>query len=130
MGTTPEDLKYTKEQEWVRNNGDGTVTVGITDHAQSELGDLVFVELPEAGRRVEAGSACATVESLKAVSDIYSPLAGEVTETNAGLDETPETINDDPYGGGWLFKLRPSVASQLGSLLDATAYQNLVAEGT
>ncbi len=128
MGITPEDLKYTREHEWVRDNGDGTVTVGITDHAQSELGDLVFVELPEVGSQVAAADACATVESVKAVSDVYSPLAGEVTETNSSLDETPETINDDPYGAGWLFKLRPSNASQLGGLLDATAYQEFVAE--
>jgi len=128
MGTTPEDLKYTKEHEWIRDNGDGTVTVGITDHAQDELGDLVFVELPEAGRRVAGGEACAVVESVKAASDIYSPLAGEVTESNSGLDEAPETINDDPYGAGWLFKLRPSDASQPDDLLDAAGYQSFVAE--
>jgi len=128
MGTTPEDLKYTKEHEWIRDNGDGTVTVGITDHAQDELGDLVFVELPEAGRRVAGGEACAVVESVKAASDIYSPLAGEVTEINSGLDEAPETINDDPYGAGWLFKLRPSDASQPDDLLDAAGYQSFVAE--
>jgi len=125
---TPDDLKYTKEHEWVRDNGDGTVTVGITDHAQGELGDLVFVELPEVGHRVAAGSACAVVESVKVASDIYSPLDGEVVETNPVPGEAPETINDDPYGRGWLFKLRLSDASQLNSLLDATAYQKLVAE--
>jgi len=127
---TPDDLKYTKEHEWVRNNGDGTVTVGITDHAQDELGDLVFVELPEVGSRVAAGSACAVVESVKAASDIYSPLDGEVVETNPVLGDVLETINDDPYGAGWLFKLRLSDASQLNSLLDATAYQEFVAEET
>jgi len=127
---TPEDLKYTKEHEWVRDNGDGTVTVGITDHAQDELGDLVFVELPEAGHRVAGGEACAVVESVKAASDIYSPLGGEVTEINPVLGDAPETINDDPYGAGWLFKLRPSDASQLDDLLDATGYQSFVAEET
>jgi len=125
---TPEDLKYTKEHEWVRDNGDGTVTVGITDHAQDELGDLVFVELPEVGHRVTGGEACAVVESVKAASDIYSPLAGEVTEVNPVLGDAPETINDDSYGAGWLFKLRPSDASQLDGLLDAAAYQKFVAE--
>jgi len=125
---TPEDLKYTKEHEWVRDNGDGTVTVGITDHAQDELGDLVFVELPEVGHQVASGEACALVESVKAASDIYSPLAGEVMETNPVPGEAPETINDNPYGAGWLFKLRLSDASQLDGLLDAAAYQKLVAE--
>jgi len=128
MSNTPEDLKYTKEHEWVRNNGDGTVTVGITDHAQDALGDLVFVELPEVGRRLDAMEACAVVESVKAASDIYSPLGGKVTETNPALNDAPETINDDPYGAGWLFKLRPSDASQPDGLLDATGYQTLAAE--
>ena len=104
---TPDDLKYTREHEWVRDNGDGTVTVGITDHAQDELGDLVFVELPEVGRWVAAESACAVIESVKAASDIYSPLDGEVVETNSVPGDAPETINDDPYGAGWLFKLQP-----------------------
>ncbi|WP_133512124.1 glycine cleavage system protein GcvH [Candidatus Thiosymbion oneisti] len=125
---TPDDLKYTKEHEWVRDKGDGTVTVGITDHAQDELGDLVFVELPEVGRRVTAGEACALVESVKAASDIYSPLDGEVTEVNTVLGDAPETINDDPYGAGWLFKLRLSDTSQLDGLLDATEYRSLVEE--
>ncbi|MCG6862647.1 MAG: glycine cleavage system protein GcvH [Chromatiaceae bacterium] len=128
MSETPEDLKYTKEHEWVRDNGDGIVTVGITDHAQDALGDLVFVELPEVGRRVESSEACAVVESVKAASDIYSPLGGEVTETNAALSDAPETINDDPYGEGWIFKLRVSDASELSGLLDAIAYNKLVAE--
>jgi len=125
---TPEDIKYTKKHEWVRDNGDGTVTVGITDHAQDELGDLVFVELPEVGRQVASGEACAIVESVKAASDIYSPLGGEVVETNLVPGETPETINDDPYGAGWLFKLRLSNASQLDGLLDAAEYQSFVAK--
>jgi len=124
----PEDLKYTKEHEWIRDNGDSTMTVGITDHAQDELGDLVFVELPEAGRRVASGEACAVIESVKAASDIYSPLAGEVVEINPVLSDAPETINDAPYSAGWLFKLRPSDTSQLDDLLDATDYQSFVAE--
>jgi len=127
---TPDDLKYTREHEWVRDNGDGTVTVGITDHAQDELGDLVFVELPEVGRWVAAESACAVIESVKAASDIYSPLDGEVVETNSVPGDAPETINDDPYGAGWLFKLRLSDASQLAGLLDATGYQSFVAKGS
>jgi glycine cleavage system H protein len=128
MSNTPEDLRYTKEHEWVRDNGDGTPTVGITDHAQDALGDLVFVELPEVGRRVESAEACAVVESVKAASDIYSPVGGEVTEANLALSDAPETINDDPYGEGWIFKLRVSDPSQLEGLLDAAAYEALVAE--
>ncbi len=127
MSKTPEDLKYTKEHEWVRDNGDGTVTVGITDHAQDSLGDLVFVELPEAGRQVAGAEACAVVESVKAASDIYSPMAGEVTEANEALSDAPETINEDPYGEGWIFKLEVSDAAQLSGLLDAAGYQDLVA---
>lgn len=123
MSNTPEDLKYTEEHEWVRDNGDGTLTVGITDHAQEALGDLVFIELPEVGRRVEGAQACAVVESVKAASDVYNPLEGEVTETNPALEGAPETINEDPYGEGWLFKLRPSAASPLDSLLDAAGYR-------
>jgi len=123
MSNTPEDLKYTEEHEWVRDNGDGTLTVGITDHAQEALGDLVFVELPEVGRLVEGGEACAVAESVKAASDVYSPLGGEVTETNPALEGAPGTINEDPYGEGWLFKLRLSETSQLNSLLDAAGYR-------
>jgi len=128
MSDTPAELKYSKEHEWVRDNSDGTVTVGITDHAQDALGDLVYVELPEVGRKVEAAEACAVVESVKAASDIYSPLGGEVTETNVTLGDAPESINDDPYGEGWIFKLRLSDGSQLDGLLDASAYEALVAE--
>jgi glycine cleavage system H protein len=128
MSNTPADLKYSEEHEWVRDNSDGTVTVGITDHAQDALGDLVYIELPEVGRKVEAAEACAVVESVKAASDIYSPVDGEVTETNVALDDAPESINDDPYGEGWIFKLRVSDGSQLNGLLDAAAYEALVAE--
>jgi len=128
MSNTPEDLKYTKDHEWVRDNGDGTVTVGITDHAQDSLGDLVFVELPEVGRAVESAEACAVVESVKAASDIYSPLAGEVAEVNETLGDAPESINDDPYGEGWIFKLKVSDAAGIEALLDATDYEAVVAE--
>lgn len=128
MSSTPEDLKYTKEHEWVRDNGDGTLTVGITDHAQDSLGDLVFVELPEVGSQVKAGDACAVVESVKAASDIYSPVSGEVTEANETLGDVPETINEDPYGEGWIFKLRVSDAAQIDGLLNATGYEAILAE--
>jgi len=128
MSNIPEDRKYTKEHEWVLDNGDGTVTVGITDHAQDALGDLVFVELPEVGRQLQSAEACAVVESVKAASDIYSPIDGKVTEVNETLGDAPETINEDPYSAGWIFKLRVSDASQLSELLDATAYESLAAE--
>jgi len=128
MSTVPAELKYSTSHEWVKDNGDGTVTVGITDHAQDALGDLVFVELPEVGRTVAVEEACAVVESVKAASDIYSPLSGEVTEVNAELVDAPETINEDPYGGGWIFKLRPADVGELGSLLDADAYTRIADE--
>jgi glycine cleavage system H protein len=128
MSNTPEGIKYTKDHEWVRDNGDGTVTIGITDHAQDALGDLVFVELPEVGRQVERGEACAVVESVKAASDIYSPVGGVVTEANEALSEVPETINDEPYGKGWIFKVQVSDSSQLNGLLDAAGYEASVVE--
>ncbi len=118
----PADLRYTRTHEWVKALADGSVVVGITDHAQQALGDLVFVEVPEAGRAVGAGEACAVVESVKAASDVYAPLAGEVLEGNAALGDAPEKINADPYGDGWLLKLRPADAGALGALLDASAY--------
>jgi len=128
MSNIPEDLEYTEEHEWVRDDGDGTLTVGITDYAQEALGDLVFVELPKVGRRVESAEACAVIESVKAASDVYSPLTGEVTATNSLLEDTPETISEDPYGAGWLFKLRPSDPAQLGNLLDAASYRTFITE--
>lgn len=124
----PGDLRYTKTHEWVKTLPDGTVLIGITDHAQSALGDLVFVEPPEAGRQVAAGEACAVVESVKAASDVYSPLAGEIVEGNASLGDAPEKINQDPYGDGWLMKLRPSSAGELAALLDASAYAKFLEE--
>ncbi len=128
MSKVPAELTYSKSHEWVQDNGDGTVTVGITDHAQEALGDLVFVELPEIGRTVGLEEACAVVESVKAASDIYSPLSGEVTEVNADLVDAPEAINEDPYGAGWIFRLRLANAGEITGLLDADAYTQIAEE--
>jgi glycine cleavage system H protein len=128
MSNIPADLRYTSSHEWVRDNGDGTATVGITDHAQEQLGDLVFVETPEIGNAVEAGDACAVVESVKAASDIYAPLNGEIIETNAALTDTPELVNSDAYGEGWIFQIRMEDEDALAELLDAEAYEAAVAE--
>jgi glycine cleavage system H protein len=128
MSETPAELKYAKSHEWVRQDDDGTVTVGITDHAQELLGDLVFVELPEVGRSLTAGQECAVVESVKAASDVYSPVAGEIVAVNGALADTPELINQGPYGDGWLFRLRPADLTDLDALLDADAYGAQVAE--
>lgn len=122
MSSIPAELRYSPSHEWIQDNGDGTVTVGITDHAQEALGDLVFVELPEVGRTLAAEETCAVVESVKAASDIYSPLAGQVIEVNTALTDGPETINTDPYGEGWIFKLRLANAGDLSALLDADGY--------
>jgi len=124
----PAELRYTTSHEWVRQNPDGSVTIGITDHAQHALGDLVFAETPEPGRAVAAGEACAVVESVKAASDVYAPIAGAVLAGNDALAEAPEKINADPYGDGWLLKLRPAAAKDVESLLDAAAYAKLLAE--
>lgn len=124
----PQDLRYTKTHEWVKKLADGSVIVGITDHAQHALGDLVFAEAPEAGRSVTAGEACAVVESVKAASDVYSPLAGEVLAGNTALGDAPEKINSDPYGDGWLFKLKPASAAEVDALLDASAYAKFLEE--
>ena len=131
MSNVPADLGYTKSHEWVRTLADGTVEVGITDHAQHALGDLVFVEVPEAGRAVKAGEPCAVVESVKAASDIYAALTGEVTAGNATLGAAPETVNADPYGAGWLMRLRPAPgALAAAALLSAAEYRALLeAEG-
>jgi glycine cleavage system H protein len=123
MSHIPAELNYTKTHEWVRRNEDGSLTVGITDHAQAQLGDMVFVELPEVGRTLQAAEECAVVESVKAASDVYSPVAGEVLEVNDALTEKPELINQEPYGAGWIFRMQ-STAS-LDSLLDAAAYAAL-----
>lgn len=128
MSNTPADLRYAKSHEWVRSESDGTVTVGISDHAQELLGDLVFVETPEVGSSHDAGAACAVVESVKAASDVYAPVAGEVVAVNEQLADSPELINSDPYGEGWLFRLRPVDAGAVNTLLDAAAYQAAVDE--
>ncbi len=122
MSEIPDDLKYTKSHEWVRLEEDGSITVGITDHAQELLGDLVYVECPEVGRKVEAEEACAVVESVKAASDVYAPLAGEIIEINEELTVSPETINQDAYGGGWMFRLEPVDETSIEGLLDLDAY--------
>jgi glycine cleavage system H protein len=123
----PSDLRYTKEHEWVRLQG-GVATVGITDYAQHELGDVVYVELPKVGAKLTAGQSLGTVESVKAVSEIYSPVAGEVTEVNSALGPNPETINKDPHGEAWLIKLKVDDASAVSGLMDAAAYQTFVSE--
>jgi glycine cleavage system H protein len=123
----PSDLRYTKEHEWVRLQG-GVATVGITDYAQKELGDVVYVEMPKVGAKLIAGKSMGTVESVKAVSDIFSPVAGEVTEINAALNQTPETINNDPHGQGWLIKMKVDDPGAVLSLLDAAAYESFISE--
>lgn len=125
MSTIPANLRYTESHEWVQDNGDGTVTLGITDHAQEALGDVVFVELPETGRELNAGEEFGVIESVKAASDLYAPLAGEVVEINDSLEDAPETVNESPYEAGWILKLKLADASALEALLDADAYARL-----
>ncbi|MGE5647760.1 MAG: glycine cleavage system protein GcvH [Acidobacteriota bacterium] len=126
MSTYPEELRYTKEHEWVRLEG-GVGTVGITDHAQNELGDIVYVELPKVGSRVEQGKTLGSVESVKAVSDVYAPVTGEVIEVNESLAEAPEKINQDPHGAAWLARIRLSDPKQFESLMPAADYESYVA---
>lgn len=123
MSQTPSELKYAASHEWARLEEDGTVTVGISDHAQEALGDVVFVELPEVGNTLAAGDEAGVVESVKAASDIYAPVAGEVIAVNEQLEDEPETVNSDPYNDGWFFKLQPADASELDGLLSAEDYQ-------
>ena len=118
----PTDLKYTASHEWLRREADGTVTVGITHHAQDALGELVYVELPDVGRQVEQGEACVVVESTKAASDVYAPVTGEVVAINDTLADAPQTVNEAAFGDGWLFRIRPADAGQIDALLDAAAY--------
>ncbi|MDJ0807745.1 MAG: glycine cleavage system protein GcvH [Gammaproteobacteria bacterium] len=128
MTDLPTDLRYSKSHEWVRDEGDGTATVGITDHAQELLGDLVFVDPPGVGDNVEPGGDCAVVESVKAASDVYSPVTGEVLAVNEALGDAPETINEDAFGEGWIFKVKMSDPAELDSLLDAAGYTAMLAE--
>ena len=122
MSNLPTELKYTKSHEWVKANEDGTVTVGITDNDQELLGDLVFVELPEEGSVLDAGDQCAVVESVKAASDVYAPISGEIIAVNAALEDEPELVNADAFGNGWLFRMKPEQPEQVASLLDANSY--------
>lgn len=122
MSNIPDDLHYTRTHEWLKSEADGTLTVGITDHAQDALGDLVYVETPEVGRQVKAGEACAVVESVKAASDIYSPIDGEIVAANDALGSQPELLNADPYGQGWIMKIRAATGGETSALLDANAY--------
>ena len=128
MSQTPSELKYASSHEWARLEEDGSVTVGITDHAQDALGDVVFVELPETGDTLAAGDEAGVVESVKAASDIYAPVAGEVIAVNERLEDEPETVNADPYNDGWFYKLKPSDTSELDALLSAEDYQAQCAE--
>jgi glycine cleavage system H protein len=123
MSNIPADLRYARTHEWARLNDDGSVTVGITDNAQEQLGDMVYVEVPDVGKIVKTAQSSAVVESVKAASDVYAPLDGEVMEVNSKLGDSPETVNQDAYGEGWMFRLRPSDPGQLDQLLDATAYE-------
>ncbi len=128
MSEIPSELKYTKSHEWVRDEDDGSVTIGITDHAQELLGDLVFVELPEIGTEMQAEDAACVVESVKAASDVYMPVTGEVIEVNDTLADAPETINDSPYDDGWLIRVKLSNPDELEDLLDADSYEAEIAE--
>jgi glycine cleavage system H protein len=132
MSNVPADLSYTKSHEWVRTLADGTLEIGITDHAQQALGDLVFVEVPEAGRSVKADEPCAVVESVKAASDVYAPIAGEIAAANPRLAAEPEVVNAEPYGAGWLMRLKPAPgALAAAALLSAADYHKLLeAEGS
>ena len=127
MNNVPVELKYAKTHEWTRVNDDGSVTVGISDSAQDQLGDMVFIELPEVGQTVAAAEACAVVESVKAASDVYAPLGGEIVEVNEALADSPETVNEDAFGEGWLFRLQPADIAEMAPLMDADAYEMFLA---
>ena len=128
MSEIPAELKYTASHEWVRQNEDGNLVIGITDHAQAALGDLVFVELPDTGSELEAGDQCIVIESVKAASDVYCPVSGTVVTVNEGLDEAPELVNSEPFGKGWLLVIAPANADALNNLLDADAYAQTLEE--
>ncbi|WP_371195123.1 glycine cleavage system protein GcvH [Glaciecola sp. SC05] len=126
MSTIPKDLRYATTHEWIRAEGDGVYTVGITEHAQDLLGDMVFVDLPDVGDAVTQADDCAVAESVKAASDIYAPLTGEIVEINEQLEDSPELVNSDPYGEGWLFKVKAEDEGEVDSLLDAEGYENSI----
>lgn len=128
MSDIPADLRFAESHEWARLEADGTVTVGISDHAQEALGDVVFVELAEVGKVFAAGEAAGVVESVKAASDIYSPVSGEVIAVNEGLSDAPELLNSDPHGAAWIFKLKPNNVAELEKLLDAAGYKKAIGE--
>jgi glycine cleavage system H protein len=127
MSNVPADLRYAKSHEWVKSAGDGTVTVGITDYAQNSLGDITYVQLPKVGATLTAGQVFGVVESVKAASDLYAPVAGEVVEVNTTLDSAPETVNQDAYGAGWMMKIKPADSAAANALLDAAAYEKAIA---
>lgn len=126
MSNVPGDLKYSKEHEWLRKEADGSYTVGITEHAQELLGDMVFVDLPDVGTTVSAGDDCAVAESVKAASDIYAPIGGEIVAVNDSLNDSPELVNSAPYGQGWIFKIKANDEAEVEALLDATGYSALL----
>ncbi len=126
MTNIPVELKYAKTHEWARINDDGSVTVGISDRAQDQLGDMVYIEVPEVGHTVTAEEGCAVIESVKAASDIYAPIGGEIVEVNDSLADTPETVNQDVYGEGWIFRLTPTDKGEMNALMDADAYQEFL----
>ena len=126
MNTASDELRYTKSHEWARRLEDGTVEVGITGHAQELMGDMVYVDLPEVGTEVSAGDECGAVESVKAASEVYAPVGGEIVAVNEALADAPETVNQDPEGAGWLFRIRPSDPAEFDALLDGAAYRELV----
>lgn len=126
MSNVPAELKYSKEHEWLRKEADGTYTVGITEHAQELLGDMVFVDLPDVGTTVSAGDDCAVAESVKAASDIYAPIGGEIVAVNDSLNDSPELVNSAPYGEGWIFKIKANDEAEVEALLDATGYSALL----
>jgi glycine cleavage system H protein len=128
MSEIPSELRFRESHEWVRDEGNGTVIIGISDHAQAALGDMVYIELPEPGMSFDQGEACAVVESVKAASDVYAPVSGEVTEANSALEDNPELVNSDPYVDGWLFKVLLSDSEEIGGLLTAEAYAVLQTE--
>jgi|TARA_B110000046_G_scaffold182475_1_gene216569 glycine cleavage system H protein len=126
MSELPAELKYASSHEWARLESDGTIVIGITDHAQDALGDVVYVELPDVGASIDAGAEVAVVESVKAASDIYAPVTGEVVEINPALEDEPETVNSSPYADGWFFRIKPADLGELEDMLDAEGYQGVI----